>query len=140
VEPKTLDEATALVYAAQAAVASTGEILGRLLESMAGVEKSPLAPGELADAKTAASSAYLTRIETRAGLASEIGRVKSSHLPADYIETYTARLNAVTEEQVRAIAEKYLSTKDAVIVIEGDAAKIQPEVSSIGTFEVIRQK
>ncbi len=46
------------------------------------------------------------------------------NLPADYYQTYLAKLNAATPEQLMAIAQKFIKTKKAHIVIVGNRDEV----------------
>lgn len=46
-------------------------------------------------------------------------------LPADYYETYLEKLSAVTPEDVKAMAHKYLTPDNAIILAVGDVSKIK---------------
>lgn len=136
----TLDEASVLMILAQATTANADGVLSQIVTLLDGIARQPIEPGELADAKTAANSSLLMRVQTQAGLADELARLKAQHLSADYLDTYTAHINAVSADQVREAAKKYLGTEDAAIIIEGDAAKLQPELAKTGSFEIIKAK
>lgn len=51
-------------------------------------------------------------------------------LPADYLQTYRDRVNAVTLEDVERVAKKYISPDKIAIVIVGDAGEILPQIKS----------
>ena len=53
--------------------------------------------------------------------------------PADYWDTYPAKISAVTAEQVARVANQYLQPKNLQIVAVGDAAKVKPVLDRLGT-------
>jgi zinc protease len=57
-------------------------------------------------------------------------------LPADYWDTYAARIMAVTAEEVQRVARKYLNPDTLQIVAVGDANKIKSVLEKYGTVEV----
>ena len=134
------DEAGVFTMAAQAASDGVGDALQSMLEHLERISKDPVAARELSDARTAAIGRFLLRIEPQAGLADELALLKTLHLPADYIGTYTLRMDAVTADQVRQAAKKYLAPENETIVVAGDASKIQSQLQKIGAFEIIGAK
>jgi predicted Zn-dependent peptidase len=57
-------------------------------------------------------------------------------LPADYWDTYPAKISAITAEQVQRVARKYLDLENIQIVAVGDASKIKPVLDKFGPVEV----
>jgi zinc protease len=134
------DEAGVFSMAAQPANEGVGDALQSMLERLGRISKEPVTARELSDARAAAIGRSLLRLEPQAGLADELTRFKILHLPADYIATYTVRMNAVTPDQVRQAAKKYLAPENDTIVMAGDASKLQPQLQKTGVFEIVRAK
>jgi predicted Zn-dependent peptidase len=61
-------------------------------------------------------------------------------LPADYYEGYCRRIQAVTEEDVLRVAQKYLRPGDFTIVVVGDPARFDKPLSGLGKTEEIKLK
>lgn len=59
-------------------------------------------------------------------------------LPADYWDKRADILNAVTAEQIRAAARKYLDPNCLVVVIAGPREKLKTQLKSLGPLSVIR--
>ena len=140
IEVTTLGEASVLITSLQGSTANAGSALPDLIAFLNSVGRDPIDPRELAEAKTAANSMMLMRLETQSGLADELAALRSRHTPLDFLDTYTVRMNAVTADQVRESAGKYLGTENSIVVVEGDAAKLQPELAKTGAFEIIKAK
>jgi predicted Zn-dependent peptidase len=134
------DEAGVFTMAAQAANESVADALQSMLERLGRISKEPVTARELSDARTAAIGRFLLRLEPQAGMAGEMALLRIVHLPADYIGTYTVRMNAVTPEQMQQAAKKYLAAENATIVVAGDASKLQPQLQKIGAFEIVSAK
>ena len=57
-------------------------------------------------------------------------------LPADYWDTYPARITAVSAAQAQAAAQKYWAPSRLQIVAVGDATKVTDILRKKGTLEV----
>ena len=56
-------------------------------------------------------------------------------LPADYWDTYPARISAITAEEAQAAAKKYWADDRLQIVAVGDATKIAAILGKYGSVE-----
>jgi len=56
-------------------------------------------------------------------------------LPADYYDRYAERVSAVTKDQVRAMAQKYLDPARLQIVAVGDPTKVADVLKKLGEVE-----
>jgi zinc protease len=57
-------------------------------------------------------------------------------LPADYWDTYAAKIEAVTAADVQRVAQKYWAPERLQIVAVGDLAKVEPALKKLGTIQV----
>ena len=57
-------------------------------------------------------------------------------LPADYWDTYAAKIMAVSAEDVQRVARKYLNPETLQLVAVGDATKIKSVLEKYGAVEV----
>ena len=139
-ESAGFDEAGVVGLVSQARNDTAGDTLHAMTDRLGRIAKEPPAPQELADAKSRAIGSFLMQIEPQDGLADGLVMLRVLHLPADFIETYTARIEAVEPGQVQQAARKYLASGDDAIVVVGDAAKLQPQLRTIGDFEIVKAK
>jgi len=98
----------------------------------------PVAVGddELADARNYLSGVFSLGLATQDGLASQIGTVALENLPDDYLETYREKIRAIQAAEVLDAAQKYFDSANAQIVVVGDRAQIESQVSLFGPVEV----
>jgi zinc protease len=75
---------------------------------------------------------YLLSLENASRVATRVQDIDQYDLPADFYKTYAKRMAAVTSAKAKALAEKYLSTKDTAIVVVGDAKQIRPSLEKLG--------
>ena len=100
----------------------------------------PVAGDELTNTKNYLAGLYLLRLETQAGLASQLSTMKALGLPNDYLETYTTRVRSVEPDQILVVAKKYMSPDGAAIVVVGDASKIGDALKKFGEVTVEKAK
>ncbi len=114
------------------------DALQGVIDHLDRMAKEPVAGQELSNAKSLANGNFLLRMEPQSSLADELAQMKVQHLPKDYLETYTTKINSVEPDQIQQAAQKYLRTDNDAIVVVGDAAKLAPALEKIGKFEVIK--
>ena len=56
-------------------------------------------------------------------------------MPADYWDKYPDRIDAVTAADVQRVAKKYWGADRLQIVAVGDATKVAPTLSKLGTVQ-----
>jgi zinc protease len=58
--------------------------------------------------------------------------------PLDYFSVLPSRINAVTGEQARAAAERYVQPEKMMVLAVGDRAKIEPDLEklNLGKIEI----
>jgi zinc protease len=91
---------------------------------------------ELKDAKTYLAGSFQLGLETQSGLAQRLLECQLYDLPKNYLETYTDQVMAVTPQQVREVADKYMDLNNMVITVVGDGKKIKDGLKQFGTVEV----
>jgi zinc protease len=92
--------------------------------------------GELEESKRSIAASFALSLEQPARVLNFAVTRKIYGLPADYWDTYPARVMAVTAEDVRRVAQKYLNPDTLQLVAVGDAAKIRPVLEKYGAVEV----
>lgn len=74
---------------------------------------------ELADAQAYLTGSLVIGLETNDGIAGTLLTIERHQLGLDHVARYPALINAVTNEQIVAVARKYLSTTDYVLAVAG---------------------
>jgi len=69
-------------------------------------------------------------------LLSQLSTVALNELPDNYLETYRAKVRALTPEDLLATARKYLDSPNMQIVVVGDRAHIESQAGLFGEPEV----
>src|SRR5271165_6499328 len=91
---------------------------------------------ELADAQNYLSGIFSMGLATQNGLLSQIAVVALNELPDDYLETYRAKVRALTPTDLLETARKYLDSANMQIVVVGDRAQIESQAALFGELEV----
>lgn len=87
---------------------------------------------ELSLAKNSMRGDFARSLERRSTVAQFALNTELNKLPADYYANYLKRLDAVTAEDVRNAAKKYIRPDKANIVIVGKAEEIAPKLAKFG--------
>jgi zinc protease len=96
----------------------------------------PVPETELADAQNYLSGVFSMGLATQNGLLGQIAVVALNELPDDYLETYRAKLRALTPTDLLETARKYLDSANMQIVVVGDRAQIESQAALFGELEV----
>ena len=96
----------------------------------------PVPADELADAKRAIVAGFALSLESPQQMLGYYTENWMYGLPADYWDTYPARITAVTAAEVQAAARKYWDPSRLQIVAVGDATKITDVLKKKGELEV----
>lgn len=118
----------------------TGPALKEFFYELDRIRTEPVPEQELSDNKAFITGVLPIILETQEGLIGQLINIKMYDLPADYLQTYSAKINAVTAADVQRVAQKYLQTDRSAIVIVGDAnaimAQIKPYAETVEIFDM----
>ena len=108
----------------------TGDSLKEFFYEFGRIRDEQVTEKELTDAKTYLTGIFPIRLETLDGLIDQLLQIEMLGLPADYLQTYRDRIQAVTREEVQRVARLYVQPDRAAIVIVGDAAAVRAQADS----------
>jgi zinc protease len=108
----------------------TGDSLKEFFHEFERIRTEPVSEQELKDAKSYLTGVFPIRLETQEGLIDQLVQIKMYGLPADYLQTYRERVNAVAATDIRRVANQNLTPDKVAIVIVGDAAAINDQIKS----------
>ena len=91
---------------------------------------------EIEECKRSIVASFALSLEDPNQLLDYAMTLKLYGLPADYWDTYPAKIMNTTAEQVQRVARKYVVPENLQIVAVGDATKIKPVLDKLGTVEV----
>jgi predicted Zn-dependent peptidase len=95
-----------------------------------------VADADLDDAKHTVVASFALSLENPAQLLSYATITKLYGFPADYWDTYPAKIMAITADDVQRVAKKYMSPDTMQIVAVGDASKIKTAMEKYGQVEM----
>lgn len=108
----------------------TGDSLKEFFYELNRIRDERVSEVELTDAKNFLTGVFPIRAETQEGLTNLIVSQQLYNLPADYLQTYREKINAVEMEDVERAAKNYVMPQKIAIVIVGDAEEVLPQVES----------
>ncbi len=106
----------------------TGDSLKEFFYELGRISSEPVSEKELADAKSYLTGVFPIRLETQEGLIDQLVQIKMFGLPDNYLNTYRSQIQAVTREQIQAVALKYVRPDEAAIVIVGDGNQLTEQI------------
>lgn len=115
---------------AEVRTAVTGDSLKEFFYELERIRTETVGDEELADAKNFLTGVFPLRAETQSGLTTLIVNQHLYGLPEDHLQTYRDHVDAVTPEQVLAVAQRCVRPDEMAIVIVGDAEEVLPQVDS----------
>lgn len=114
----------------------TEPALRDLLAEIAAMRDSVVPRQEFEDSKRALTASFALSLESSQQMLSYYLDTWTYGLPANYWDTYPARVAAVTPAQAQAAARKYWDSSRLQIVAVGDATKIRDILAKLGTVEI----
>ena len=114
----------------------TDPALADLMAEIESMRTTAVPDKELNDAKRAIVAGFALSLETPEQMLGYYVQNWLYNLPADYWDTYPAKISAVTAAQAQAAAAKYWDPARLQIVAVGDATKITEVMKKRGTLEV----
>ena len=121
------------VWAENAAITtvSTGPAIDEIVKEIKRLRDAPPTTAEVSGIQRYEDGVFVLRNSSRGGILSNLSFVDFHHLSDDYLTGYVQRVDAVTPEQVQAMAKKYLITEAMSLVVVGDPAIVKPQLSGL---------
>lgn len=102
----------------------TDSAITEILYEMQRLREEKVSEEELSRTKSAIAGDFARSLESPQTIASFALNTARYNLPADYYRTYLEKLDAVTAEDVMAMAKKYLTPDQAHILVVGNKAEV----------------
>ena len=115
---------------------ATGGAMTEFMNEINRIRDKAVPESELEENKRSIVASFALSLEHPDQLLDYAITAKIYGLPADYWDTYPAKIMTVTAEQVQRVASKYIVPDDLQIVAVGDAVKLKPMLDKYGTVQV----
>ena len=110
-----------------------------LLDAVRGVLQKAVAggitPAELAKVKKYLAGTFAIQMQTPEAIAGELAEMAFYGLPNDYLQTYIAKLTAVSLADVNHIAKTYFAPNALSIVMVAPAKSVNSQLKNLGAIE-----
>ena len=106
----------------------TGQALKEFFYELERMRTETVSDKEINSAKSYLTGLFSESIEAQERMIDQLVQIKMFGLPANYLQTYTDRINAVTARDIQRVAQQYIMPDRATIVIVGDAAAIMDQL------------
>jgi predicted Zn-dependent peptidase len=113
--------AGSFVAAAATPAAQTVPALQFVIGQIGRMSSGDFTQADLDRARRYLTGVYPLQMETPAQVLTRVVTAAASGLPADFNATYPEKLDAITLEQLKALAARYFDTKDLDVVLAGNA-------------------
>jgi predicted Zn-dependent peptidase len=108
----------------------TSEALKEFFNELTRIHE-PVGADELEKAKNYLALLLPRTFETQRDAANALAQTFVYNLPADYFQTYSDRVRAVTSADVKRVASEYIQPDKFAVVIVGDRKVIEPGVKAL---------
>ena len=116
----------------------TAPAVTEIFKEIAGMLDRPMMPDELLKAKDALANSLPGTFETSVNTVNSFSNIFVYDLGLDYYTRYAQEVNAVTAEQVLAVARRYIVPDRLVVIAVGDRNAIEAELRklNLGAVEI----
>jgi len=101
---------------------SANDAIQRACTELEQIRQQPVTDDELAGAKLYLTGSFPMRFDTTAKIASFLAQVEFYELGADYADTYAARIEAVTKDDIQRVAQQYVHPSELLLIAVADLA------------------
>lgn len=124
------------VSSAEVVAAKTDSALVEFLKELRGIRE-PIPAGELTRARRYLQLRYPSGFETTRDIASQLVPIVVYDLPLDYFNAYVRNIEAVTEADLRRVAQRYIDPDRLTIVIVGDRQQVEQSLRELRAADVV---
>lgn len=112
--------------------AVTDSAVVETLKEIKRIKNEPVDPEAITNAKAKYVGDFVLALERPQTIASYALNIKLNNLPDDFYETYLAKINAVTSDDVTRVANKYFTEDKARVVVVGKGSDVLENLEKTG--------
>ncbi len=109
----------------------TDSAIVQFLYEMKRIRESKPAPEEMKRVKSVLSGQFARSLEDKRTVARFAVNTIKYHLPKDYYANYLKNLNAVTAEDIQAMARKYIKPDQAYVIVVGNQDEVVERLQNV---------
>lgn len=114
----------------------SADSVAEILKELNNIRDSDVTDAELARAKDQIIKSFPARFATRAAAAAQLAELAVFGFPDSYVSEYTHKIAAVTKDDVRRVARKYLDPNHLAIVVVGDRKSVEAPLAKLAPVEL----
>jgi zinc protease len=114
----------------------SADSVAEILKELNNIRDSDVTDAELSRAKDQIIKSFPARFATRANVAAQLAELAVFGFPDSYVADYTRKIAAVTKDDVRRVARKYLDPSRLAIVVVGDRKSIEAPLAKLAPVEL----
>jgi zinc protease len=116
--------------------AHTADSVAEILKEVNTIRDGDVSVAELARAKDQIIKSFPARFATRASTVGQLAEIAIFGLPDRYLADFTRKIAAVTKDDVRRMARKYLVSDKLAVVVVGDQKSSRAALAKIAPVEL----
>jgi predicted Zn-dependent peptidase len=116
------------VESADVTTEHTGDSIKEILYEVNRLRTEPVSDAELQGIKNYMAGLYVLQNSTRFGVIGQLESMNYNELDKSYIDNYVRNVLAVTADDVKAMANKYLTDDKMTLVVVGDLSKVNNQI------------
>jgi zinc protease len=114
----------------------SADSVAEILKELNNIRDADVTDAELSRAKDQIIKSFPARFATRANVAAQLAELAVFGFPDSYVADYTRKIAAVTKDDVRRVARKYLDPNRLAIVVVGDRKSIEAPLAKLAPVEL----
>lgn len=99
--------------------------------------KAAISPSDVDEAQRALIRLYAAQVQTPEQIAARLLEIDLYQLGSNYIDVYAARVERITSDDLRRVAERYFDPGGQVIVVMGNATALKEPLQAFGPVTIL---
>ena len=115
----------------------THETIGVMRGIVDSMSTQPITDQEMQSAKETIINSFIFQYASSEQIVNQQMRLAFDGYPPDYLETYIPRIRAVTKDDVKRVARKYLRAEEMRVLVVGDSTRFDQPLDAFGPVTVL---